>query len=92
MQKLGYNGYANHPTWLMSVWEVMASLADEAKEAEKSSVDASWCEDAFDDMVKYMMPHSKIGENIVTDLLDYAKNEIDWDEVSHKVNEILHDD
>jgi len=39
--------------------------------------------------VKYMMPHSKIGENIVTDLLDYAKNEIDWDEIADDVNQIL---
>jgi len=92
MQKFGYNGWANYPTWLMSLWEVVPSLATDAKEAEKSSVDKEWCKESFDEMVYYMMPHPKIGENIVTDLFEYAKDEIDWDEIVEAVNEILHDE
>ena len=87
MKSVNYNGYANRETWLMSVWDIIPALAEEAQEQNLPQVDADWCKDEFMEMADLLMPHKKFGDNIVTDLLTGAIDRIDWDEIEEHVNE-----
>jgi len=87
MQSVDYNGDANRETWLMSVWDVIPALAEEAIEQNLIQVDADWCKDEFMDMADLLMPHKKFGDNVVTDLLMGAIDRIDWDEIEEHVND-----
>ena len=83
MQSEKYNGWANHETWLVSVWEYVELMSETAKE-NGHQADAEWCKEFFEQLVAEDVPRH-VG--VVSDLYLSALERIDWREIAEHVND-----
>lgn len=99
--KLGYSGWTNYETWLVSVHLIIEyiqehTIDDLEKEFEKIAdgdainykkieVDSDYCEDMFYDFVGNDIPKN----GIIADMVNASIQEIDFDEIADHVNDYL---
>lgn len=78
-----YNGWANHETWLVSMWEYVELMTETCKE-NGHPADAEWCKEFFEQLVAVDVPHKV---SVVSDLYLSALEKIDWHEIAEHVND-----
>lgn len=100
--KLGYNGWSNYETWLVSVHDYIPALIDIVyndsmftREIKKGDydindylVDADWCEEEFESMVSDDIPN----RGIIADMVNASIQEIDFREIADQVNEVIEEE
>lgn len=82
---MGYNGWANYATWLVSVWGYVDSFYDMASEDGMNAVTAEWCEDMFNEYVDADIPR----DGIISDMVRSQINSIDWRDIADHINSDL---
>lgn len=86
-RELSYNGWANHATWLVSVWDFIPVFVDNYFENgdKPEDVDERDIEDYFMSIVEGDIPNT----GIIADMLNASMSEIDWREIAGHVKEEL---
>jgi fructosamine-3-kinase len=75
-----YQGWKNHPTWLVWVWlENDAALYSYCQEIKAESQDVREIADSIKQMIEDAKPQSS---DLWGDLIDSALAEVDWKEIA----------
>ena len=85
--KLGYNGWANHATWLVAVWDFIPAIAEQYFDQgdKPDDVDERGVEEIFMSYVEGDIPR----DGIMADFMSNAMSEIDWREIRDHVQDDL---
>ena len=87
--ELGYNGWANHATWLVALWEYIDLFSETYFENGDKPEDVSErdVEEMFYDYVDNEIPSS----GIISDMISSVTSTIDWREITEHVKDQLQD-
>ena len=87
--ELSYNGWANHATWLVAVWEYIDLISEGYFEDGERPEDVNErdVEERFYDYVQDEMPNN----GIISDMVSNATSTIDWREITEAVKDQLQD-
>jgi hypothetical protein len=88
-RELGYNGWANHATWLVAVWDYIDLITEQYFENGEKPEDVNdrGVEEIFMSYVDGDMPR----DGILSDFMSNAMSQVDWREIASHVEEQLAD-
>jgi hypothetical protein len=87
---MSYNGWTNKETWLVNIW-YMDSMPEYFADMERFQIVPSELRDAIQYISEESEALSQLPAGLLSDFIQTCWSDVDWNELSDHLNEILAD-